>query len=169
MGRKSTFIQETADSICDQIANGMSVREICRQEEMPSAATVFKWLSDFPSFAEQYARAKAASADAIAEEILDIADNATNDWMERNAEEGSSAGFVLNGEHVQRSKLRIESRKWLLAKLQPKKYGDKLQVGGAEDLPPLQGMSDDLLLRRAAELLKQANASGEESAGNQRD
>ena len=54
--------------------------------------------------------------------MLEIADNSTNDWMERRREDGTVV-TVLNGEHVQRSRLRIDTRKWLLAKLQPKKYG----------------------------------------------
>ena len=60
----------------------------------------------------------------IFEEMIDIADNATNDWMERQGEK--SSGWVLNGDHVQRSRLMIDTRKWMLAKMQPKKYGEKI-------------------------------------------
>ena len=70
-----------------------------------------------------YAAAREAQADYLAEELLEIADDATNDWMQRRREDGTIA-TVLNGEHVQRSRLRIDTRKFLLAKLQPKKYGD---------------------------------------------
>lgn len=70
------------------------------------------------------------------EEILDIADDASNDWMERQSEK--SAGWELNGDHVQRSRLRIDARKWMLGKMQPKKYGDKLELehAGKIELTP---------------------------------
>ena len=64
--------------------------------------------------------------EALAEDILDIADDATNDWMERKDAEGENAGWQFNGEATRRSQIRIDSRKWLLSKLAPKKYGDKV-------------------------------------------
>ena len=78
--------------------------------------------------AERYARARDIGVDAMADDMLEIADDGTNDWMDRN--DPDNPGYVVNGEHVQRSRLRVESRKWYLAKLAPKKYGDKLEVGG---------------------------------------
>lgn len=137
MGRPSTFTQEVADVICERIAAGESVRAICRDEDMPAQSTVFAWLARHESFAEQYARAKEAQAEFMADEIVEIADDGRNDWMERLGDEGQGIGWQLNGEHVQRSRLRLDSRKWLLSKLLPKKYGDRLDVntkhsGGVE-------------------------------------
>lgn len=92
---------------------------------MPSRAAVHKWLKeDRGGFMDKYARAREDQADVLAEEILDIADDARNDWMERNGED--SVGWALNGEHVQRSRLRIDARKWYAGKLRPKVYGDKV-------------------------------------------
>ena len=82
-----------------------------------------------PVAADHYARAREAQADAIFDEIIDIADNAQNDWMERNGERGGS-GYELNGEHIQRSRVRIDARKWMAGKLRPKVYGDKAIVEG---------------------------------------
>ena len=127
MARPSTFSQETADAICDRLAVGQSLREICRDEAMPGASTVFQWLAKHEKFAEQYARAKSAGIEALAEDILEIADDATNDWMERNGEKGESIGWQLNGEAVRRSQIRIDARKWLLSKLAAKKYGDRVE------------------------------------------
>lgn len=124
MGRPSDFTPEIAELICERIADGQSIREIGRADDMPAASTIFRWLSAHESFQEQYARAKQAQAENLAEEILDIADDASNDWMRRNADE--DAGWVENGEAIQRSRLRVDSRKWLLSKLLPKKYGDKV-------------------------------------------
>lgn len=73
---------------------------------------------------DQYARAKEVQSEHMAEEILAIADDGQNDWMERNGAE--SAGWAVNGEHIQRSRLRVDSRKWLMSKLAPKKYGDRV-------------------------------------------
>jgi len=117
--------QEVFDRICERIAGGESLRSICQDEDMPATSTVCKWLAEHDGFSEQYARAREAQADAIFDEILDIADDGRNDWMERNGEE--SAGWAANGEHIQRSRLRIDSRKWMAGKLKPKKYGEKLE------------------------------------------
>ena len=122
----STFAQGRADSICAQLAEGMSLREICRQEGMPDKATVMRWLHAHSDFRDQYVRAKEIGIEALAEDILDIADDATNDWMERKDAEGENAGWQFNGEAARRSQIRIDSRKWLLSKLAPKKYGDKV-------------------------------------------
>ena len=94
---------------------------------MPCVATIFNWLRAYPEFLEQYTIAKEEQADALAEEMLDIADDGTNDWMERTGKDGEKY-TVVNSEHVQRSRLRIETRKWIAAKLKPKKYGDKVNV-----------------------------------------
>jgi len=135
LGRPSDFTPELADRICARLAGGESLRTVCRDGDMPDKATVFRWLRTLPAFCDQYTRAKEESADALSEEMLDISDDAKNDWMEQNAKD--NPGWVANGEHIQRSRLRIETRKWLASKLKPKKYGDKLAVGGAEDMPPV--------------------------------
>jgi hypothetical protein len=125
------FDQAIADEICERLANGESLRSICgsdRDDFIPGSTTVFKWLAENTKFAEQYAHAREAQADAIFDEILDIADDARNDWMERKDAEGQGAGYVENGEHIQRSRIRIDARKWMAGKLKPKKYGEKLGV-----------------------------------------
>ena len=125
-GRPSDYTPELADNICAQLADGKSMRTVCKPASMPNKATVFKWLRTNEEFNDQYVKAKEESADAMTDEILDIADNATNDWMETSSEGGGKA-YKLNGEAVQRSRLRIDSRKWLASKLKPKRYGDKIQ------------------------------------------
>lgn len=128
MGRKSTFDQSLADEIVERLSNGEPLRAICRDEHMPSWRTVYDWLSAYPDFSTRIARARELGADAIAESCLDIADDATNDWMEKHDREGNAVGWQINGDHVQRSKLRIETRLKLLAKWQPKKYGESQKV-----------------------------------------
>lgn len=124
IGRPTDYTPELSDIICSQLADGLSMRTVCKPDSMPNKATVFNWLRTNEAFNDQYVKAKAESADSLTDEILDIADNCNNDWMEN---EGDSTGYKLNGEAVQRSRLRIDSRKWLASKLKPKKYGDKIQ------------------------------------------
>lgn len=97
-------------------------------DTLPEYWTIKKWLASDDELATQYARAKEDQAEHMAEEMLDIADNAKNDWMERLDKDEQGVGWQLNGDHVQRSRLRIEARKWLMGKLKPKKYGEKLDV-----------------------------------------
>jgi hypothetical protein len=126
LGRPTTYSKELADKICERLAMGESMRTVCADDDMPAMSSVFKWLREYQEFTEQYARAKQESADAMAEEILDISDNGSNDWMERNY--GEESVWVTNGEALQRSRLRVDTRKWLMAKMKPKKYGEKLDV-----------------------------------------
>lgn len=126
-GRPEIYTQDLADRICAQLADGDSMRTVCKDDGMPCKTTVFMWLRTNEEFLNQYTRAKQESADALTDEMLDIADDASNDWMERRDKDDQSIGWQLNGDHVQRSRLRIETRKWLASKLKPKKYGDKIQ------------------------------------------
>lgn len=126
MAGVSTFTDEIAKLICERIADGESLKGICEDENMPAKSTVFKWLAENATFSDMYARAKEEQADAIFDEILDIADDGRNDWMERRGEE--DAGWVTNGENIQRSRLRIDARKWMAGKLRPRKYGEKLEI-----------------------------------------
>jgi len=130
MGRPSDFTQETADIICERIADGESLRSICLSEQMPNKATVFRWLADpkHVDFATKYAHAREAQADSLVDEMTDIADDGSNDWMERKNSDGENIGWQENGEALRRSALRISSRQWIAEKLKPKKYGAKLDV-----------------------------------------
>ena len=127
-GGPSKFTEALADEIVLRLSAGETLRSICRDEHTPSWKAVYDWIADKADFASRIARARELGEDAIAQECLDIADNATNDWMEKRDSSGDAVGWQLNGDHVQRSKLRIETRLKLLAKWNPKKYGDKMQT-----------------------------------------
>lgn len=145
MGRPSDYTDVIADAICEALADGQSLRTICLAEEMPNRATVFRWLAANETFRDQYARARDTQAEALADEILDIADDGTNDWMERRDDQGANLGWKENGEAMARSKLRVEARKWVASKLLPKKYGDKTLVGSDPDNPLPPGFSVNLV------------------------
>lgn len=119
------YSEDLADQICTRLESGETLRAICRDEGMPTEAAVRNWaLEDMEGFAARYARAREIGYMTMADEILEIADDGNNDWMERHGEDGS--GWVLNGEHVARTKLRIDTRKWMLSKVLPKIFGDRV-------------------------------------------
>lgn len=128
--RALEFTQVIADAICERIADGESLRSICRDESMPAKSTVFKWLANVKDFADQYARAREAQADTLADEILEIADETSHDTIvtEKNGEQP-------NSEWITRSRLRVDARKWLASKMAPKKYGDKITHAGDPNSP----------------------------------
>lgn len=123
------FDQAIADAICEKIADGESLRSICLSPDMPSKTEVFRWLgaAENAAFRDQYARAREAQADALFDEIQDIADDGSNDYTTKERPDGSEYD-VFDAEHVQRSKLRIETRKWMAGKLRPKVYGERLAI-----------------------------------------
>lgn len=165
MGRPTAFSQEVADDICEKLAEGRSLRSICLSGDMPGAATVFRWLADerFSAFREQYARAREAQADALFDEILDIADDGRNDWMERQGDDGT-AGWKENGEAIRRSQLRVDARKWMAGKLRPKKYGDSTTIRHADVNGAAIEIDDVTRAARLASLAAQINRQQNEDA-----
>jgi hypothetical protein len=127
----SQGVEDVFDEVCQRLEAGETLRQICRTPGFPGANAVVQWAERKPERRERYAHARNKGLDAIAEEILDIADDGRNDWLEREAEAGR-VEVALNSEHVQRSRVRIDARKWLLSKLRPDKYGDvsALQLSG---------------------------------------
>lgn len=129
IGRPSKYTQETAETICKLLMCGWSLKRITSLDEMPHEDTVYGWLAkgkEHP-FSEQYARAREIQAERMADELIDIADD----------ESGDKSGELEmpNGVAVQRSRLRVDTRKWVAAKLLPKKYGEKLTHAGDEENP----------------------------------
>jgi hypothetical protein len=126
-GRPSSYTQQIAERICLELADGCSLRSICAEEWAPETRTVLRWLYANEEFRLQYARAREQQAEMMADELLDIADDGTNDWMERQKRDGSTE-IVPDHEHINRSRLRVDTRKWVASKLLAKKYGDKVAV-----------------------------------------
>ena len=106
--------------VCSQIAEGKSLRSICDSDDkLPSASTFLDWMGEATALAEQYTRAREAGYFLLADEIVDIADeNYTT------AEDGTMER--LSNEAIARNRLRVETRKWMLSKMLPKMYGDKV-------------------------------------------
>jgi len=130
-GAPTKYNQEIADKICERIStSSRGLRSICKELGI-STQTVLNWLNneEYKDFFVHYARAKQMQADLLVEEILEISDDSTNDT------EYTEFGEKENKEWVNRSKLRVDSRKWIASKLAPKKYGDKLELSGDSENP----------------------------------
>jgi hypothetical protein len=134
MARPSLFNSEVADRICNELAEGKSLREICASEDLPHIGTICRWVATNTEFREQYARAREAQAELFADELLAIADDGTNDWMEIRRD-GECVGWRENGEALRRSALRVDTRQWIASKILPKKYGDVTRLVGDRDQP----------------------------------
>ncbi len=154
-GRPSLYSEEVAAAICARLANGEPLTQICRDDNMPAVRTVSDWKTAHKEFSAAFACARDEGYDVIAADCLDIADETGNDTI--YGEHGARA----NTEWISRSKLRIETRLKLLARWDPKRYGEKLAIGGAGDLPPVQssldvtGLSSEVL----AEIMRARDAA----------
>jgi hypothetical protein len=126
MGRHSEYNVEIATRICDLLIDGLSLREICRKDEYPCPATVFNWMHQNPDFLKQYTHAREIQAETLVDEILEIADDGSNDWETRKDSQGNEYQ-AQNPEVVARSRLRVDTRKWAASKMLPKKYGEYMR------------------------------------------
>ena len=120
---RHTYSREIADQICALVAEGHSLRKIVETPGMPCRQTVVYWLYDYPEFREKYEIARILQAEFWSHEILEIADDSTGDFIIN--EHGDR---VVDHENINRARLRVDTRKWLLSKLLPKKYGDRVQA-----------------------------------------
>lgn len=150
-GRQSTYSAAAAESICARISDGETLRAICRDKAMPAWRTVYGWINAHEDFAARIARARELGFDAIAQEALEIADSPLEGVESTIKPDGSIE--ERRGDMLGHRKLQIETRLKLLAKWDPKRYGEKVAIGGASDLPPMQmatAMTDAQLMAIAA-------------------
>ena len=127
----SEHTQETRDIICDRLSGGESLTSICKDDGMPAKVTVFKWIRNDAEFANQYARAREAQAEHYLDEIIQISDYSVLD----TGIDPESGNERTNHDVIQRAKLRVDTRKWAMSRLAPKKYGDRITHGGDPDAP----------------------------------
>lgn len=139
-GRPSDFTPELANEICERLAKGESLRAICVDEEagwLPSERTVFRWLETNEEFRQQYVHAREVQAETFVDQIIDIADGKDKPTKEELEAIVAETGTVIVRDH-NRDRLRIDARKWVASKMAPKKYGEKLAIGGDADAPPIR-------------------------------
>lgn len=151
-GRPSTYTPEMGIEICDKIATcSTGIKKLCKQiPNWPCHETIYKWLRDNKDFADRYAFAKRDQVRALVDEILEISDDSSQDEM--ITDQGK---VVQNSEYINRSRLRIDTRKWIAAKLVPRLYGDNMLA---------RELSDEI-----AEFKKELEAKGVNADGKQMD
>jgi hypothetical protein len=157
-GPQSLYTENIAAEICERIARGETLAQICRDTHMPERRTVVDWvLGDREGFAARYAQARDLQLEHWADEITEIADDGTNDWVERETKSGRVIKIV-DQEAVIRSRLRIDTKKWLLSKLKPERYGESLKLSGTLDLGT---KTDEQLAARLTQLLAKAGSDSD--------
>ncbi len=140
MARPSLYTPELVEHIAERLSQGEPMAQICRDEGMPAYRTVKDWIDIDASVSADIARAREAGFDQIALDALRIADHAAGDIVDNG--DGS---VTIDRELVQRSKLRVETRLKLLAKWDPKRYGDRQVLAGDPDSPLIPTTPDDQL------------------------
>lgn len=129
-GRPTKYDPDVAQEVIDRLTAGETLSAICRDEGMPKRTTFLNWVSDDRGgLSDTYARARELGLYAMAEETVEIADDSQRDHVE------GERGVVFDSEHVQRSRLRVETRKWMVARLLPHVFGDRVTVAGDKDAP----------------------------------
>lgn len=140
-GGKGIYDDKLATEFCERMCKGEAPTQICQDPRMPSYPTIIRWtLSDDPkleAFRIMYEESKKIMWLYHADQMLDLSDNSANDYMDRYNKFTEETERVFDNENVQRSKLRIDTRKWLLAKMLPHVFGEKVDVsiGGRDGKP----------------------------------
>ena len=117
-GALSTYREELGEEIVTRLASGQSLHSICKLEHMPHISTIYDWIGKEPSFAEHYGRAREQAAHTLFDQMIDIADDCSNDLLEDG---------TPNNAAIARAKLRIETRQRVAGKLAPKVYGERIE------------------------------------------
>jgi hypothetical protein len=112
VGRPSMYTKIIADEFLAKLETGMSIVAICKEDGMPRRETIYEWLAKKPDFKALYEKAKGDGVERLMDELLEIVDDQENNTKE----------------DVARARLRMDARKWVICKLAPKKYGNKLTV-----------------------------------------
>jgi hypothetical protein len=122
-GRPSHYSAEIADTICDRLAGGESLRAICTDDGMPDRATVSRWLGRYEEFHDLYGFAREWQAECLVDKILEIARDSSGDYVEKRLPDGKVVR-VVDHENIARDRLRISALKWIAARMAPRKYGN---------------------------------------------
>jgi len=153
-GRPSKYSEETANIIVDITSTtNRSLASICKELEIVPS-TVYEWLKHHEDFSNKYARAKEWQADLLAEEILEIADDKSDDITYQKC--GEELVKIENREFINRSRLRIDSRKWLASKLKPQKYGEKQSIEHSGEIE-ITKLTDEQRRERIEQLKQKLN------------
>jgi hypothetical protein len=132
IGRPSKYTPELAKEICERLSDGEPLRQICRDDHMPAWQKIYEWMVRDEELSGAIARAREQGYDAIAEDLLNIADTPLMGETETSSANGLT---ITRQDMLGHRKLQIETRLKLLAKWNPKKYGDRQILAGDKDNP----------------------------------
>jgi hypothetical protein len=123
-GRPTTYSEQIAKDICRAVAvSSKGLRSVCNSNESwPCEDTIYAWMFDYPEFSERYYEAKQLQAARLADEIIQISDSSEDDLIM------GERGPIINSAKVNRDKLRVNARQWTIARLAPKRWGDRNMV-----------------------------------------
>lgn len=121
LNKNRKYTERRAKHICQELMKGKTLTKISEEEDMPSLVAIYSWLNPYhpqyhPEFVESYKLARKVQAEVLADEIKDISDNDANDSQIK----------------LGRDRLRTENRKWMASKMAPRKFGDKVELTGAD-------------------------------------
>jgi len=133
-GRPTMYSEELANRICREISISTDgLNKICADnKDFPNPKTIYGWRIDNEDFSKKYDAAKRIQADLLVEEIKEIADDTSRDTITKQDRDGNDYD-VCNTEWIARSRLRIDTRKWIACKLLPKVYGDLARLDLLQD------------------------------------
>jgi hypothetical protein len=151
IGRPTTYTPATAQLIAARLADGETLSSICRTPGMPARQTVHQWRMRIPAFADLYARAREIGMESMGDDLLEIADDDTLDLDEDGRP---------NSANVQRSRLQVDARKFLMSKLAPKVYGDRIEHQHSGTVESVVTLSDKERMRRLATFLAMDERAG---------
>lgn len=136
VGRPTLYTEALALQICERLASGQPLVKICRDDDMPHVATVYRWMADGEAFRDMYVRAREDQADTLADEIQAIADEPM--LGERVTVKGKGkkrTREVVTGDMIEHRRLRVDARKWIAAKLKPKVYSERTTLQNPDGTP----------------------------------
>lgn len=129
---RAIYTADIASEICNRLANAEGLWSICKDPRMPSRETVFTWVRDNEEFRVRYEAAMVVATDAMQDDADHVARDASRDYREATLKDGSAA-LQFDHEHVQRSKLIVDTLKWRASKLAPHKYGDRVALQALDE------------------------------------
>lgn len=135
VGRPSDYCEEIVDEICTRLMDGESLRSILNDEHLPTRKTVYSWLHNNREFLNRYTEAREIQADTFVDDMCDIADDSTNDYMEKVSLSGE-VKTVVDHENINRSRLRVDTRKYVAERFRPKKYFKPETLNEDDSIPP---------------------------------
>jgi len=161
-GRPSNYTPELGDLICEGVSERKSLVKICNDDSMPAPRTVYSWLRKHPEFLQNYEQAKEDQADAMVEDMLQIADDeVAQPLIGDNGKpvllDGSPV-MVRDAVGVAHARLRVDTRKWAASKFKSKKYGEK-STTVHEGNVGLTDMTEDSLDQKLQQLVRELEQS----------